>query len=232
VTEADWLNAKDPGPMAAYLREHPDAVSERKLRLLAAGWCRSIAYLLPNERSRTAIDTIERRADGQATLWELADARSAALAAEDSDHPQAARAVYWAASRNLPISLASVGDSAGEAIALDAIHQVVVDPHEMGRVYDQTLHEVSRDQANLVRECLGNPFREVAIEAGWLRWSHGIVPRLAQAIYEERAFDRLPILADALEEAGCTDAGLLNHLRAGGAHVRGCFVLDLLLGKG
>ena len=57
------------------------------------------------------------------------------------------------------------------------------------------------------------------------------VPRLASALYEDRAFDRLSLLADALEDAGCADAALLGHCRGGGEHVRGCWVIDLLLGK-
>jgi hypothetical protein len=64
-----------------------------------------------------------------------------------------------------------------------------------------------------------------------LTWNDGIVIKLAQAIYEERAFDRLPILADALEEAGCSDTEILAHCRGPGPHVRGCWVVDLLLGK-
>src|SRR5437762_722095 len=59
----------------------------------------------------------------------------------------------------------------------------------------------------------------------------GIIPRLAQAVYEERAFERLPVLADALEEAGCTDAAILDHCRSPGPHARGCWVVDLLLGR-
>ncbi len=57
------------------------------------------------------------------------------------------------------------------------------------------------------------------------------MPKLAAAVYEERAFDRLPLLADALEDAGCTNAELLGHLRGPGPHARGCRALDLLLGK-
>jgi len=83
----------------------------------------------------------------------------------------------------------------------------------------------------LLRDIFGNPFRGASVDSHWLVWNDGTVPRLAQAIYDERAFDRLSILADALEEAGCTDADILNHCRQPGEHVRGCWVVDLLLGK-
>ncbi len=62
-------------------------------------------------------------------------------------------------------------------------------------------------------------------------WNDATIPKVAQAIYDDRAFDRLPILADALEDAGCDNADLLTHCRSGGEHVRGCWVVDLLLGK-
>jgi hypothetical protein len=64
-----------------------------------------------------------------------------------------------------------------------------------------------------------------------LSWNTGIIPKLAQAIYNKRAFDRLPILAAALEKAGCTDQDILGHCRSGGEHCRGCWVVDLVLGK-
>ena len=70
------------------------------------------------------------------------------------------------------------------------------------------------------------------LNRAWLAWEGGTVPKLAASIYEERAFDRLPILADALEEAGCDAAELLTHLRGPGPHVRGCWAVDLVLGKG
>jgi hypothetical protein len=62
-------------------------------------------------------------------------------------------------------------------------------------------------------------------------WNNGIVVKLAQAIYDDCAFDRLPILADALEDAGCTNQEILAHCRSGGDHVPGCWVVDLLLAK-
>jgi hypothetical protein len=86
-------------------------------------------------------------------------------------------------------------------------------------------------QTTVLRELFGNPFRPVAINPTRLLWKGGTVVKLAQAIYEERAFDRLPILADALEDAGCTDPLILDHCRQPGEHVRGCWVVDALLGK-
>jgi hypothetical protein len=83
----------------------------------------------------------------------------------------------------------------------------------------------------LLRDLFGNPFRPLSCQPDWLRWHEGLVAELADAIYAERAFDRLPIVADALEDAGCTDAAILDHCRAPGPHVRGCWVVDLLLGK-
>jgi hypothetical protein len=75
---------------------------------------------------------------------------------------------------------------------------------------------------------VGNPFRPVAADSRWLT---STVVSLAQAIYDDRLFDRLPILADALEDAGCDNADILTHCRGDGSHVRGCWVVDLILGK-
>jgi hypothetical protein len=65
----------------------------------------------------------------------------------------------------------------------------------------------------------------------WLSWNNGTVPHLARFAYDDRAFDRLPVLADALEGAGCDDADLLGHLRGPGPHCRGCWAVDVLSGK-
>jgi len=83
-------------------------------------------------------------------------------------------------------------------------------------------------QSKLLRDIVGNPFRHAAADPLWLS---STAVSLAQSIYEDRAFDRLPILADALEEAGCDDPELLAHCRGDWPHVRGCWVVDLVLGK-
>ena len=85
--------------------------------------------------------------------------------------------------------------------------------------------------ANLVRDIIGNPFRAIAVNPTWLTWNDGTVTRIAQTIYDDRAYDHFPILADALEDAGCDNADILAHCREPGEHVRGCWVIDLLLGK-
>ena len=82
-----------------------------------------------------------------------------------------------------------------------------------------------------LRDIFGNPFRPAPLDPTWLRWNEDTIPRLAQAIYDERRFQDLPILADALEEAGCTSGDILEHCRGPGPHVSGCWVVDLLLGK-
>jgi hypothetical protein len=79
-----------------------------------------------------------------------------------------------------------------------------------------------------LRDIFGSPSRLVMIDRHWLTPT---VVALVQAIYSDRSFDRMPILADALEDAGCTNADILSHCRGPRPHVLGCWVMDLLLGK-
>jgi hypothetical protein len=91
--------------------------------------------------------------------------------------------------------------------------------------------DIRRIEAAVLRDLFGNPIRSTRIDPAWLTWNGGTIPKLAQAVYDDRAFDRLPVLADALEEAGCTNTEILAHCRGPGPHVRGCWAVDLLLGK-
>jgi ATP-dependent Clp protease ATP-binding subunit ClpA len=68
-------------------------------------------------------------------------------------------------------------------------------------------------------------------EASWLSWNGGTVVRMARAISDEQSWHDLPVLADALEEAGCTDAEILSHCRSPQGHAGHCWVVDLLLGR-
>lgn len=87
---------------------------------------------------------------------------------------------------------------------------------------------VQAAQADLVREVFGVPFGRTAIRRAWRTRDIGA---LARQMYEERAFSRMPELAEALSRNGCTDAAVLAHCRRRGKHVRGCWVVDLILGK-
>jgi hypothetical protein len=80
----------------------------------------------------------------------------------------------------------------------------------------------------MLREIIGNPFRPIACVPSWRT---SAVLALARAMYEDRRFDDMPLLADALEEAGCTEEAILKHCRDPGEHVRGCWVVDLILDK-
>jgi hypothetical protein len=82
-----------------------------------------------------------------------------------------------------------------------------------------------------LRDIFGNPFRPITLDPAWLTWHDGLLVSMAQRMYESGDFTDLPILADVLEEAGCTNQDILGHCRSRGQHVRGCWVIDLLLGN-
>jgi hypothetical protein len=89
-----------------------------------------------------------------------------------------------------------------------------------------------RELWGLLNELAAEPGQAVTVKPSWLRWNGGLVGKVAQGIYDERQLGDLPILADALEEAGCNDPALLEHCRRPGGHALGCWAVDLLLGKG
>ena len=132
------------------------------------------------------------------------------------DASHAPKAAYYASS-NAYLSLASIANP--NAASSDSTFFA-----------SQTAE--ARAQTELLRCIFGPlPFRRVSLDATGLAWEGSTTRKLAEAIYDERAFDHLPILADALEDAGCADADLLGHLRGPGLHVRGCWALDALLAK-
>jgi hypothetical protein len=157
-----------------------------------------------DEQSRAALETSERFADGLATTEELEASRQRAK--------EARRAGSVA------------GIHAANAAASDASWAA-------GRLFGHLkIIAVERNKVQLLQDVWGPlPFRHLPIDSTWLTPK---VVQLAQSIYDNRAFDRLPALADALEEAGCHAADILSHCRRLGLHVRGCWVLDLILGKG
>ncbi len=223
MTEAEWLACTDPDDILRFVR--PKA-SERKQRLFAVACCRHIWDSITDECSCQAVDISERFADGGADSEEL----EAAFLAADQAHSTMllhGGLSTWhfrdAARLAAHPEIRGLADGTAAAAAMAAAGR---GEEFWGKHRDEQTH-----QCILLRDIFGNPFRPVAVDPAWLAWNDGIVAKIAQAIYDERAFDRMPILADALEEAGCSDQDILTHCRSGGEHVRGCWVVDQILGR-
>jgi hypothetical protein len=86
-------------------------------------------------------------------------------------------------------------------------------------------------QAALIRDVFGDPFHPVPLDLAWLAWHGGLLVSMTQRMYGTRDFSDMPVLADVMEESGCQDQDILGHCRSGGEHVKGCWLIDLLLGK-
>jgi hypothetical protein len=211
-TEAGWLACTYPGSMLPHVLTR----SARKLRLFAVACCRRVWNLLPDARSRRAVEAAELWADGLLGRKELRAAHEAANRVPLRSGGRIAWAPRAAARAALPrkdqVSLTA-------AFARWAVEGT------------RTRQEEERYQCDLLRDVFGYPFRAVAFDPAWLAWQGGAVVQVAQAIYNENRFQDLPVLADALEDAGCDNAEVLAHCRGGGIHVRGCFVVDLLLDR-
>jgi hypothetical protein len=229
MTATDLLQCTSPEDLLKHLA---DRASDRKLRLYAVACCQRIWPLLTDKRSRRAVEVAERFADDRATLVELAAARSAAVESAagvvtegvgdvlgyGAQAQKAAAGAAWASTH-----------TSGRHAAWDA-HQearfAVRDGFPRGDYEAERIH-----QAVLLHDLCGNVLRDAAVDRSCLGWADGTVVKIAATIYAERRFADLVILADALEDAGCTDMDLLDHCRLPGPHVRGCWLLDLLLGK-
>jgi hypothetical protein len=230
LTDADWMEETHPFRMLdawRFLRGEP---SSRKLRLLACACCRLFPPLLAEEPLVRAIDLAEAFADGRAGPEALAEAHAHASALAT-----ARGRILGRMGGSSPERTALIGASKAACAAASA-------SGPEGSYFGSAIHDVARDggrgrdtedahQARLLRELLGNPLQQIASRERWLPRDDGAIRELARAIEGERAFARLPALADRLEEAGCADAALLGHLREPALHVQGCWALDAVLGR-
>lgn len=249
MSEQIWLDPRRDAPHLANLFR--GRVGPRKARLFAVACCRRVAHLLPDERSRRAVEVAELYADRQVKREELVRAHADAQAARDVfphpygnpyDPPSAVSALWaadtacWAAeptTRPYPYH-------AARSAALTLVHANLPPDVSWAEVlhlspgaplYAPATAEMAV-QLLLLRDVYGNPTRPpTPLDRSVLKWNGGTVGALARTIYQERTFDQLPVLADALEEAGCGDGDVLGHLRSSGPHARGCWALDLVLGK-
>jgi hypothetical protein len=236
MDERERLTCMDPELMLRFL---PGKPSERKLRLFGLACCRRVWHLLPSERWERLVEVGERFVDqaasrdefnsvwwrvstappspggylGELILRELIEVANGIGVADFN--PRRALAVAEAAAN----AVAKVADERTDAEAN------ACPPRDAERAA----------QSGLLGDLFGNAFRPVALDTAW---RSSAVLGLAQAAYDDPTLpagtldpERLAILADALEEAGCDQAELLGHLRSNGPHVRGCWAVDLLLGR-
>ena len=232
MTEKEWLASNNLGEMVYFLPTQ----NERKWLLFAVSCCECIRNLLHDSRSRNALDLVERIADAKSSHNELVAAHDAACTALADSRPE--RKMHPVEDIARVIAIPTL-DAKGRAQATAGWVSSVVGESAwkaasgQNRRYQKKMREAAwRDesvkQCNLLRDIIGNPFRPVTLDRAWLTPN---VVALAQSIYDDAAFDRLPVLADALEKAGCTNADILSDCREPGPHVRGCWAVDLVLGK-
>jgi hypothetical protein len=208
MTEAEWLRLHT-GMMLLHL-EQTNSISPRKLRLLAVAYARIIETQPEYVEAKPVVHLGEEVAEGRATLESLLD-------------PDVRG---WGVSGHWGIAHLVLAQDGQIGRAIRRIMSVIMgDDSSAEGTAAERKSEVLRPY---IRCVVGNPFRPVSIDPLWLTSD---VLGLARGIYEERAFDRLPILADALMDAGCDNDDILTHCRSEGPHVRGCWVVDLILGK-
>jgi CheY-like chemotaxis protein len=225
LTESGWLACAEPEPLldfvlgswkhtlselACWLGLRRPGRTGRKVRLFACACLRRVWDRIDDPLVRQVVEVDERYADGLASREEFLNAHTASGRAQAPwPRPPAGDAAYYAA---------------------DHMARLWPGPHPAGARWEQ---------AALLRDIFGNPFRPVIVHSAWLTWKGGAIPKLAQSLYDQRALPggtldpaRLAVLANTLEEAGCADPEILGHLRGPGPHVRGCWAVDLLLGRG
>jgi hypothetical protein len=236
MTEAEWMECTDPTAMfkALYTTTgEPIKIifrsSERKLRMFAVACCRRIWHLLPDTWSRQAVEVAERYADALATEEELETAAAAACSVWDTDVERASTEGQWnRESRSLLYTAAAAAYNVAIPLGWWGAAPAFVAPDEIAREISAQSGAECAAQCVLLRDIFGNPFHAITMTP---RWRTSTTVAIAHVIYEDRRFQDLPILADALEDAGCDNVDILTHCRGGGEHVRGCWVVDLLLGK-
>jgi hypothetical protein len=226
MTEQEWFTTTNPRAMLEFIRGKG---SDRKRRLFAVACCRLVWHLLTDHGHRL-VEAVEKYADRGArprdlvALFKSDSPQQAALPTVPGSN-QAAQAVLhlgwqwrwrtmltWNQDQRM---VDQVARSAAESLAKSVPWQ-----------------EARQREGELLHELFGPlPFRPISLNSAWLTWHGGLLVSMARQMYDSRDFRDLPVLADALEEAGCQDQDILGHCRSGGEHVRGCWVVDLCLGK-
>jgi hypothetical protein len=242
MTEAEYLACHDHSPMLTHLmwESQGRGVSVRKLRLFACACCRLMWDEFPHEGCRRAVRVAEAyadrivsaaalsRAQEDMSKWPIADGEFDLLHPDEWALVPANQAVMVAYT-----AAGNLGESGIEGFAWLTPGTAAAAQHTPGCVVKYRSSqgrsaETAQAIIGTVRDIFGNPFRPVTFLP---EWRTPTAVALAQTMYESRDFSAMPILADALQDAGCDSADMLDHCRGPGPHARGCWVVDLVLGK-
>jgi hypothetical protein len=236
MNRADWFACDD---VSVLLRSIQSKASERRLRLFACACVRRVWSLLFEPASRRAVEVAERIADGTAGTPELtragdeADRVANQLATRSFRDFEGCSPALWDARNSAAYAALNTTRPAFQAAdccsanAASAVFHAATDSGAPSSAAARDAEHAA--QCRLLRELFTPLVCPVRLDGSVLAWENGTVGKMARTLYEERAFDQLPALADALEDAGCADAEILDHCRAREPHVRGCWVLDMLL---
>jgi len=227
MTETEWRMCPDPIAMLIDLRGR---ASDRKFRLFACACARRVEDWTERRFEADAVAVAERMADGLASSREIEGARAAFPADDRSaagwwQMPALDEDAYAAATRASQMAWQAAEwahsyDESRKRQRIAAARPRAVKYH--------TAREEDAAVTTVVREVFGNPFLPAPFDP---RWRTTDVTGVARGMYDDRAFDRFPILTDALLDAGCDSEMVLAHCRGTGPHVRGCWVIDLVLGR-
>jgi hypothetical protein len=224
MEELEWLEGLNSASMLQFAGNR---ASSRQRRLFACALCRRIPkYLMRDRHCIAALETIERYADGSATVSEIgATTYMLDFLSQEVDLTEALSDLRQEAIEAVR-RLCDV-EHDGQQLHTDLFwgNQLWV---MLGPVESDPVATRCRIVNEVLREIFGNPFRPVTFDPDW-RTSTAVA--LAKQMYDTRDFSTMPILADALQEAGCDNADILDHCRGNGPHVRGCWVVDMVLGK-
>ena len=237
MTEAEWSVCEDPRRMFDYMI---DRTGIRKLMLWGCACCERIPEVETTPCLIEVLRLAESVAEGRTHREALVVPAQALQDAREKQPNSPVQLLYSGVScvtcrvefRKL---LYKVGlNKLAFAVAWQAVPEVEVDMEEgiWGLPDNERFQKVCREehhaQATLARDIFGNPFDMAGVKPCWQSTA---ATSIARGIYHDRAFERMPVLADALQDAGCENEAILNHCRGSGPHVRGCWVVDQLLGK-
>ena len=239
MDDSDWAFVPDPQKLTDYYwtEDHTGRLSRRKRYLLMAALGRRVAPLMTEPECVLMIELCEQFADGQIDEDTISDASGEARVVGGDAASGAANQLYWWVSDDSKLheGVESGLDALGYVAAIEAGDLAPRTTLEEARaVWEMASFQAGRDAADRVfaldlLDIFGrNPLLPQRFSPAW-RTTPAV--DLARGIYDSRDFAALPILADALEEAGCDNADILTHCRGPGPHVRGCWVVDLVLGR-